>query len=222
MSTDLEAQLVRGLTNAHAMEEQAIRLLDAATKVAGDQEIAAIYRAHLLQTREHARYVAERLAAHGQQPSRVRDGAMQAAAVGLAVITKAMPDTPVRLAATAFAFENHEIATYRLLGGLARRAGDHETEAVAARILEQEEAAAELVSGTFERALEVTLGEPATSPLPGVTPIGKPSEREPTPGTGHPGPQQAHETPADEPIHDTTLGRDHVGLPQPPPGEQAA
>jgi hypothetical protein len=147
---------------------------------------------------------------------------MQAAAVGLAVITKAMPDTPVRLAATAFAFENHEIATYRLLGGLARRAGDHETEAVAARILEQEEAAAELVSGTFERALEVTLGEPATSPLPGVTPIGKPSEREPTPGTGHPGPQQAHETPADEPIHDTTLGRDHVGLPQPPPGEQAA
>jgi hypothetical protein len=47
MSTDLEAQLVRGLTNAHAMEEQAIRLLDAATKVAGDEEIAAIYRAHL-------------------------------------------------------------------------------------------------------------------------------------------------------------------------------
>jgi len=52
------------------------------------------------------------------------------------------------------------------------------------RILEQEEAAAELVAGTFDRALELSLGGEGTSPLTPVTPLGKPPERGVTP---HPG-----------------------------------
>src|SRR5207249_11342188 len=128
------------------------------------------------------------------------DMARQAAALGAGALVGAMPDTPMRLAVTAFAFENLEVATYRVLQRLARRAGDADTLAMAERILEQEEAAAELVAGTFDRALEITLGEPASSPLTPVTPIGKPSERAPVPGVQHPGPQQAHEKPPDEPI----------------------
>ena len=116
------------------------------------------------------------------------------------------PDTPVRLAETAFAFGDHEVAAYRDLHGLARRAGDGETAAIVERILEQEEAAAELVAGT----LELTLDAPPTSPLPAVTPIGKPSERAETRGTGHPGPQQAHETAPDEPLEDTSLAPERV------------
>jgi hypothetical protein len=46
---------------------------------------------------------------------------------------------------------------------------------VAERILEEE--AAELVAGTFDRALEIALGEPGRSPLTPVTPLGKPSDR---------------------------------------------
>jgi len=64
-----------------------------------------------------------------------------------------------------------------VLHSLAERAGDGETVSVVERILEQEEAAAELVAGTFDRALEITLGEPAESPLTPVTPLGKPSDR---------------------------------------------
>jgi hypothetical protein len=78
-----------------------------------------------------------------------------------------------------------------MLRSLAERAGDRETTAVAERILEQEEAAAELVAGTFDRALEHTVGEDPVSPLPGVTPIGTlPSERTPE-DVGDPGPQGA-------------------------------
>jgi len=83
----------------------------------------------------------------------------------------------VTLSAAAFAFENLEIASYRFLRRLAERVGDTDTVAVVDRILEQEEAAAELVAGTFDRALEAALGEPAESAVTPVTPIGKPSDR---------------------------------------------
>jgi ferritin-like metal-binding protein YciE len=68
-----------------------------------------------------------------------------------------MPDTPIRLAETAFALESHEAAAYRMLRGLAERAGDERTALVADRILEQVEEAAALVADTFDRALDVTL-----------------------------------------------------------------
>jgi ferritin-like metal-binding protein YciE len=199
MTATAEDELVRTLKEAHALEKQAIQLLEKGAKIAGDEEIGAIYRAHLLQTNEHERYVAERLDAHGESPSKTMDAATQAAALGLGAVTQAAPDTPTRLATAAFAFENLEIAAYRLLSRLAQRAGDEKTREVAERILEQEEAAAELVAGTLDRAVEHLLGEPATSPLPPVTPIGKPSDR---PSESLPAPEDGrrrNETP--EPGH---------------------
>jgi ferritin-like metal-binding protein YciE len=178
VSTSPQEQLVKHLQEAHAMEEQASELLEKGAGIAGDEEIARIYRAHLIQTSEHERYTRERLEAHGESPAKTADLAAKAGALGIGGALKAVPDTPVRLAAAAYAFESLEIASYRMLHSLATRAGDQETVAVVERILEQEEAAAELVAGTFERALEVTLGEPAVSPLTPVTPLGKPSERE--------------------------------------------
>jgi hypothetical protein len=41
------------------------------------------------------------------------------------------------------------------------------------KILEQEEAAAELVAGTFDRSLEMPMGETPRSPVPSLTPLGK-------------------------------------------------
>ena len=196
---EVEEQLVKYLSEAHAMEKQAALLLSRGADIVGDEEIARIYRAHRLQTEEHERYVSERLEAHGQSPSKVKDVAMQAAAVGIGVLAQASPDTPLRLAATAFAFENLEIATYRVIEGLAERAGDRDTVAVAQRILEQEEAAAELVAGTFDRSLEITLGESPHSPLPPVTPLGKPSERQHV-EEEHQGPQDFKDKPSDEPV----------------------
>jgi ferritin-like metal-binding protein YciE len=209
VSVSAEQELTRSLKRAHALETQAIALLDKGATMAGDDEVGAIYRAHLLQTKEHERFVAERLRARGERPSKVLDAAMHTGALGLGALTKAVPDTPVQLAMTAFAFEHLEIAAYRMVASLARRAGDAETTAVAERILEQEEAAAELVAGTFDRALERTLDDARTTTVPGVTPIGKPSDRAPdsTP-TPHPGPQAFIDTPPDEPA-------------KPPPGVPA-
>lgn len=197
MPADAQRELVKHLTEAHAMESQALQLLEKGAQIAGDEEISRIYRAHRLQTEEHRRYVAERLEAHGESPSRIKDAVMQAGALGIGALAQASPETPILLARVAYAFENLEIATYQLIKMLAGHAGDEDTVAVAERILEQEEAAAELVAGTFERALELGLGEPVRAPLPGVTPLGRPSQRE---ANGHQGPQEFKDVSSDEPL----------------------
>ncbi len=177
MAEELRAQLTNYLSDAHAMETQSVELLEKGADIAGDEEIARIYRAHLMQSQEHQRMIAERLDALGASPSKAKDLATKGGALGIGLLARAAPDTPAKLAVTAFAFENLEIASYRLLRRLAERAGDTDTVGVVDRILEQEEAAAELVAGTFDRALELALGEEGTSPLTPVTPIGRPSER---------------------------------------------
>ncbi|MBV8945309.1 MAG: DUF892 family protein [Solirubrobacterales bacterium] len=85
------------------MEKQALMLLRRGAEIVGDEEVARIFRAHRLQTEEHARYVAERLEALGQSPSKIKDGAIQAGAAGLGLAVQAAADTPIRLATTAFA-----------------------------------------------------------------------------------------------------------------------
>jgi ferritin-like metal-binding protein YciE len=199
MAANMQQQLIKYLTGAHAMEKQALLLLARGADIVGDEEVARIYRAHRLQTEEHERYVAERLQALGAAPSKFKDAAMQASGLAVGIAAQAAPDTPILLARTAFAFENLEIATYRLIRQLAQRAGDDETAEMAGRILEQEEAAAELVSGTFPRMVELTLDEPARSPLPSLTPLGKPSER-PDDETRHEGPQSFKGVSPDEPV----------------------
>lgn len=225
MSENLEKQLVKELSNAHALEKQAIQLLDKGAQMVEDEEIGRIFRAHRLQTEEHERQVSERLEAHGESPSKVKDIAMQAGALGIGTAAMSVPDTSLRLITVAFAFENLEIATYGVIRRLASRAGDSETVAAVDRILEEEEAAAELVRGAFDRVVEVTLGEPATSPLPGVTPLGKPSERGPQPYE-HGGPQDYKDKPADaslgQPQHvDSPTEAEHLASPEPGyPAEQ--
>lgn len=225
MSENLEQQLVTELSNAHALEKQALQLLDKGAHIVEDEEIGRILRAHRLQTEEHERHVSERLEAHGESPSKLKDAAMQAGAFGIGLATKSMPETSLRLMTLAFAFENLEIATYGVIRRLANRAGDHETVGVVDAILEEEEAAAELVRGTFDRVVELALGEPATSPLPGVAPLGKPSEREPQPYE-HGGPQDYKDKPADaslgQPDHvQTPTEGEHLASPEPGyPAEQ--
>jgi ferritin-like metal-binding protein YciE len=167
MTSTVEVQLVKGLTHAHAIEKQSIRLLTAATQFARDEEVADLYRALLAQAEGHAAIVAARLEAYGARPVDHAD-----AGAGWAAVAHPVPDTPIRLAETAFALESHEVAAYRMLRELAERAGDERTALVADRILEQVEAAAALVADTFGRAVEATLDDTPQhqrrSPAPGA------------------------------------------------------
>lgn len=125
--------------------------------IAGDDDVARIYREHLEETREHERLVSQRLESLGESPSRIKDLGMRGMAMGMGLFAQAQPDTPGKLAVQACSFEHHEIAAYELLRRVAERAGDSETVQVADRILPQERAAAEKVGSTFDRAVELSL-----------------------------------------------------------------
>jgi ferritin-like metal-binding protein YciE len=154
---DIAKDLVKYLRDAHALEAQALQMLESGPKIAEFEPLAEVFRDHLEQTREHQRLIDERLAAHGAGPSRFQAGAMRASALDLGAFFRAQPDTPAKLAGFAYAFEALEIGAYELLSRVARRAGDEETAAVAERILAEERAAAERVASTWDAAAEAGL-----------------------------------------------------------------
>jgi ferritin-like metal-binding protein YciE len=82
---------------------------------------------------------------------------MRTGALNLGGFFKAQPDTPVKLAGFAYAFEALEAGAYELLARTARRAGDQQTVALAERIVGDENAAAEQIAGTWDAAVDAAL-----------------------------------------------------------------
>lgn len=158
-AVDLDEELVRYLTDAHAIEEQAATLLGKGPELAGDAELAQAYETHLTETHGHRRLLEQRLEARGGSPSKLKDLALKAGALNWGMFFSAQPDTPAKLAAFAYAFEHLEIASYELLRRVALKAGDPETAQAAASILLEERAAAGKVSSLFPQALEASLRE---------------------------------------------------------------
>ena len=158
-SVDPKRDLVRYLADAHAIEAQAIQLLERAPKLAGDPELERAYRDHLVETLEQQRLVAERLYAAGGSPNKLKDAAMRLGALNWGTFFRSHPDTPGKLAAFSYAFEHLEIGGYELLRRVAGRAGDQATADLAATIAGQERAAAERIARAWDRAVDASLRE---------------------------------------------------------------
>jgi ferritin-like metal-binding protein YciE len=154
---DLQEQVTKYLADAHALESQAISLLEGGKKVVGDDELAQLMDQHLAETREHERLTRERLEALGSSPSRLKDAGLGMAGLNWGGFFAAHPDTPGKLAAFAYAFEHLEIAGYELLKRVAQRASDQETVAMAERILIDERGAAQKIAADFDHAAEAAL-----------------------------------------------------------------
>jgi ferritin-like metal-binding protein YciE len=153
----IEEELVSYLTDAHAIEAQALQLLQTGPSIAGFDQLAEVFRDHLEETREQQRLVEERLRAHDAKPSRFQNTGMRIGGLNIGGFFGVQPDTPVKLAGFAFAFEHLEIAGYELLRRVAERAGDPDTVAVAQRIAAEERAAAERIAGTWDAAIDTAL-----------------------------------------------------------------
>ncbi|MEA2160872.1 MAG: hypothetical protein QOD66_3252 [Solirubrobacteraceae bacterium] len=156
---DLGEQLNKYLSDAHALESQAIQLLEKSPQLAGTPALEAAYEEHLVQTREQQRLIQERLDARGASTNKLKDAALRLGALNWGLFFGAQPDTPAKLAGFAYAFEHLEIAAYELLRRVAQRAGDSDTEAVAQQILQQERLAAEQLFSLFGEALDASLSE---------------------------------------------------------------
>src|SRR3954471_9870224 len=95
-------QLVKYLTDVHAMEVQALAQMRAAPGMAGDPELARAFEAHREETERHEALIRERLEAHGEKPSRIEDMLGALSGKGFVLFAKSQPDTPGKLATHAF------------------------------------------------------------------------------------------------------------------------
>jgi ferritin-like metal-binding protein YciE len=155
---DPSEQVGTYLADAHAIEEQALKLLERAA-ARDDGSLTAAYRSHLDETRGQAEALEERLDAIGRDPSTLKDALMRMGAVNWAGFFEGHPDTPGKLAGFAYAFEWLEIGGYEQLRRVASRAGDHETERLAERILGEERKAQATLWSLLPEAARLSLEE---------------------------------------------------------------
>jgi len=134
---DLGTLLRKYLGDAHAIEQQAIGLLERAPKLVEDPRLESVFADHLAETRDHAELVQERLHSLGDAPSSLKDAAMRLGALNWNMFFAGHPDTPGKLTAYAYAFEHLEIGGYEQLKRMAERAGDAQTVKLVEHILEQ-------------------------------------------------------------------------------------
>ena len=157
MTSEIEQELVDALADAHAMEQQSLTTLRAAVKVAGDPQLEALYKGHIAETERHLELLEARLEGHDAGRSLLKDlgGRVSALALGTGVV--AQKNTPAKLVAVAYGYENFEVASYELLKRVAQRAGDQDAVEMADKILVNERQAAEKLAASYDLALERSL-----------------------------------------------------------------
>jgi UDP-glucose 4-epimerase len=153
----LDEALLQYLRDIHALEGQAVELLESAVGRVDDEQLERGFREHLEETRRHAERIEALLTERGARPSILKDAVLKTGGLGLSAFFGVQPDSTTKLAGFAFAFEHLEIAAYELLQRVAARAGDEGVAAAAEGILAEERAAAKRVADSWDRP-DVPLG----------------------------------------------------------------
>lgn len=162
--SDPQTQLVKYLTDTHAIEEQALVQMKRAPDLV-EGALADSFRRHLGETESQEQRVRERLEAHDASPSKLKDVAGQAGGFGMVLFAKSQPDTPTKLAMHAFSYEHMEVAAYELLARASREAGDEETARMAEAIADEEREMAGRIAAGFDEAVEQALRDVAPEDL---------------------------------------------------------
>jgi ferritin-like metal-binding protein YciE/nucleoside-diphosphate-sugar epimerase len=145
------------LRDVHALEGQAIELLEASAERVEDEQLEAGFLSHLEETRRHRELVEGLLEERGARPSLIKDTMLKTGGLNLSAFFGAQPDSTTKLAGFAFAFEHLEVAAYELLQRVAAKADDEGVVTVAEEILAEERQAAERVAESWDRP-DVPLG----------------------------------------------------------------
>jgi UDP-glucose 4-epimerase len=156
-SDQLDSTLLAYLRDVHALEGQAVKLLEAGAERVDDEHLELAFRDHLEETERHLERIDGLLEERGAGPSLVKDTMLKAGGMNLSAFFGAQPDSTTKLAGFAFAFEHLEVAAYELLQRVAARAGDEAVIATAEEILAEERRAAARVAESWDRP-DVPLG----------------------------------------------------------------
>jgi ferritin-like metal-binding protein YciE len=151
----LHQKLADYVEDAHAMEQNDLRMIDSMISTTDDPQMKEMLETHKRETEEHERRLRERLDAIGRGTSARK----QAQAVGAALLKGvgdvARGDKAGKNARDGYTAEHMEIAAYQLLERLAEKAGDTETAEVARQNRADEEEMARRIDASRGRALDL-------------------------------------------------------------------
>jgi len=155
----LKAQLIKHIDEAHAMEQNVLRMLDEMISTTDDPGILDALEHHKLQTQNHADRMAQRLEAHDTAPSTVKQFGGVLGALAKLPLDFVRGEKAGRNARDAYATEHLEIASYELLRRIAQKAGDEETAEVVQEIIAEEQAMAKIIEEHWDTFAELSLRE---------------------------------------------------------------
>ncbi|MDN4056764.1 DUF892 family protein [Massilia sp. YIM B02769] len=166
MTTTANEHLNDWLRDAHAMEQQADKMLNAqAERLEHYPELRARIVQHIEETRWQQQQLDAILARRGISNSVLKDLGGKLAAFGQAVGGMTTSDEVVKGAMAGYVFENLEIASYTSLIGAAKAVGDTATAAACEQILAQEKA---MAAWLLEHLPQVTQAFLVRSETPGA------------------------------------------------------
>jgi ferritin-like metal-binding protein YciE len=135
-----------GLRNQHAVENQAIELLERqAGRMDNFPEMKARIQRHLEESRLQAQRLDQLLEQHGSSSSSIKDTMMSFMGNMAALAHAPAPDEVIKNTLANFAFEHFEIAAYKSLIALAESIGDTNGVQLLTISLQEEEAMAEWI-----------------------------------------------------------------------------
>lgn len=136
--------LLEWLRDAHAMEKQAISILERqADRIENYPEMRQQVQSHLETSRRQAERVEECINQLGGDTSTVKEGVAKFMGNMSALTNAAAGDEVVKNGIADYAFEHFEIASYRALIGAAEALGETKIQQTCEEILQEEEAMAE-------------------------------------------------------------------------------
>lgn len=132
------------LRDAHAMEQQAITMLNAQVdRLETYPELRAAISQHLAQTRTQATRLGDCLTQLGDDTSALKDLTGRMVAFGQGMAGMLVEDEVVKGALASYAFEQMEIGSYRLMVAAADAAGEPAIARVLEEILAEEQTMAD-------------------------------------------------------------------------------
>jgi len=160
---EVRENLIEWLRDAHAMEQQAEKMLTAtADRLENYPELKAKLEAHCQETRQQAHMVQQCLDRLGDDTSAMKDVAGKAMAMAQGLSGMFTSDEVVKASMASYTFEHMEIAAYKSLIAAAELAGEPEVKRVCETILPQEEAMAKWLSEHIASITQQFLSRDAT------------------------------------------------------------
>lgn len=159
MATALEEKLTSHITDAVAMEENVDQMLTGMIATTEDPEMRQRLEQHQLETRTHADRLRERLEAHGESGSTIKEVAARMGAAAKGLLDIARGDKIGRNARDGYVTEHLEIAAYQLLERVATMAGDAQTAEVARMNRAEEEEMARFIDERWDKIAADSLRE---------------------------------------------------------------